>query len=316
MSIRVEAVTVCVGYADFLAETLRENLPHLDHIVVVTSPSDEETHKVCRRNSVQYVMSDDYRRNGTWEGDQATSTVFNKGRMIRRAFDQIGGQDWVLHLDADIVLPRGFRRLLDVANLDSRCIYGADRQDVVGWEAWQRLKSYAGPWSNHSHENAHWFHPGLKMTSRWVSSIHGFAPIGFFQLFHGSELIKDGYHVRNYPTYHGDAARSDVQFALQWDRQNRHIIPELVVLHLNSEDAPLGTNWSGRKTKQFSAQPSAAAHHRPSCPPYYGCHEYVVFDAKSRRVVYGPESKVACETFVRANPGLRDIVVREIRDSP
>lgn len=37
---RIEAVTVCVGYGDFLAVTVRENQYLLDDLVVVTSPDD------------------------------------------------------------------------------------------------------------------------------------------------------------------------------------------------------------------------------------------------------------------------------------
>jgi hypothetical protein len=271
MSLNVEAVVVSVGYSDFLGETLRENLVHLDNVVVVTSPDDGDTQKVCRQHSVHCVQSEDYLINGSTDiQPRKSGTTFNKGRLIRRGFDQIGGRDWVLHLDADIVLPRHFRRLLDLAHLDPRVIYGADRQDLTGWDAWRKLKS-GGPWTNHAHENGHWFHPHLSMSSRWVSSIHGFAPIGYFQLFHGSALIQNGYHVRNYPVHHGDAARSDVQFALQWDRQFRQLIPEVIVLHLSSEPAPMGANWNGRTTKRFGPDEGHHHHHpphpEPPCPP-------------------------------------------------
>src|SRR5208282_2703014 len=252
--INIETVIVSCGYSDFLNESLRENLPHLDFVVVVTCPEDEETQKVCRKYCVHYVMSNDYEINGSIH----SPGTFNKGRMIRRGFDQISAKDWVMHLDADIILPRRFRRLIEVADLDRRCIYGSDRQDVVGWDDWQRMKTHAGPWDNHMHENAHWFHPKMKVSSRWISNIHGYAPIGALQLFHGSEFIQNGYHVRNYPVFHSDAARSDVQFALQWDRQKRLLIPELVVLHLVSEEAPIGANWSGRTTKPFGPE-----QHRP-----------------------------------------------------
>ena len=252
--ILVEAVITCVGYSDFLSETIRENIQLLDNVVVITSEDDDSTQRLCRRHNVHYVATNDHRRAGDLEVE--SSDTFNKGRLIRRGFSQIGGHHWILHLDADIVLPRKFRRLLNVAHLDQSVIYGADRQDVVGWDAWQKLKLHSGSWDNHAFENAHWFHPKMTVSSRWVSSIHGYVPIGFFQLFHGSALIKEGYHIRNYPTHHGDAARSDVQFALQWDRQKRQIIPELCVLHLTSSDASMGANWKGRKTSHFGPRTS------------------------------------------------------------
>jgi hypothetical protein len=250
----IEVVQVCVGYADFLAATLPENLGLVDDLVVVTSPDDHETISVCRRHSVHYVLSDDHRRDGP----------FNKARLIQRGFDQIGGRDWILHLDADIVLPRKFRQYLDWAHLDERTIYGADRCNLIGWDKWQRLKQYAGAWDNHAHECGHWFHPECPMGSRWVSKIHGYCPIGFFQLFAGSAICDGGYHVKTYPFHHGDAARSDVQFALQWDRRHRQVLPEVVVLHLDSEPSALGANWRGRTTGRFGPPPTAVKSSR-SC---------------------------------------------------
>lgn len=251
---RIEAVQVCVGYADFLAATLPENLPLVDDLVVVTTADDEETRAVCRRHSVHHVLSDDHRRDGP----------FNKGRLIQRGLDQISGHGWTLHLDADIVLPRKFRRFLDWAHLDERTIYGADRCNLAGWDEWQRLKQYAGAWDNHAHECGHWFHPKFQVGSRWVSKLHGYVPIGFFQLFHGSEVVQGGYHQKIYPYHHGDAARSDVQFALQWDRKHRQTVPEVVVLHLESETSGLGANWQGRTTPRFGPAPSTVgAKHRP-----------------------------------------------------
>jgi hypothetical protein len=244
--VRIEAVTACVGYGDFLAVTLPENLPLLDSLVVITAPEDEETQTVCRRHSVHYVLSQDHRRNGD---------PFNKARLINRAFDQIGAHDWILHLDADIVLPQKFRRMVDWAHLDPACLYGADRQDLVGFERWQALKKFAGAWDNHAHQSGHWFHPELRTGSRWISSIHGYVPVGFFQLFHGSALTQNGYRVRSYPTHHGDAARTDIQFALQWDRRQRLLLPEVIALHLESEPAKLGANWAGRTTKRFGPVP-------------------------------------------------------------
>ncbi len=258
----IEAVIVSVGYGDLLSETLPANIPLLDHIVVVTSPADKETIGVCRKHSVHCIQSEDHTRGGK----------FNKARMIQRGLDQIGGGDWIAHIDADVVLPLKFRQMVDWAHLDPKVIYGADRQDVVGWDNWQRLKQHAGAWDNHGHGCAHWWHPHFDPGSRWVSNLHGYVPIGFFQLFNGSETTPQGYHQKRYQYHHGDAARSDVQFALQWDRRNRQVLPEVIVLHLSSEQGPIGVNWEGRKTKRFGPEAiQDAARHRPPshphCPP-------------------------------------------------
>ncbi len=240
-SLKIESVTTCIGYGDFLAQTLPENKPLLDNIIVITSPQDEETRAVCRKYNVHHILTDDHKRGGP----------FNKARLINRAFDQIGGKEWILHLDADMVLPSTFRELVEWAHPHPDCIYGADRQRVVGWDAWNSFRQHVGRWGNHVHENQHWFHPKFPLMSRWVSAIHGYTPIGAFQFFHGSALVEGGYHKRRYPIAHGDAARSDVQFALQWDRQDRVLLPEIVCLHLESEPGQVGVNWAGRKTKRF-----------------------------------------------------------------
>ena len=186
-------------------------------------------------------------------------------RMIQRGFDQIGGHDWILHLDADIVLPRKFREYLDWAHLDERILYGVDRCNLAGWDEWQRLKQYAGAWDNHAHECGHWFHPRFQVGSRWVSKLHGYVPIGFFQLFHGSAMTEHGYHQRIYPTHHGDAARSDVQFALQWDRRHRQLLPEVIVLHLESEASATGCQLEGTDDATVRARRRAQKppHHKP-----------------------------------------------------
>lgn len=237
---RIEAVTVCVGYGDFLWETARANLPLVDDLVVITSPDDSETRSVCKELSIRHVLSEDHKRSGD----------FNKARLINRVLDQLGLQDWVLHLDADIVLPRSFRRFLEWAHLDEAAIYGADRCNIVGYDNWAKLRD-SGGWDHHRYGCVQSFAIGSTLGGRHVPQQHGYTPIGFFQLFHGSALIDRGYHLRRYPIAHGDAARTDVQFALQWDRRQRQLLPEVVVLHLESELAEKGVNWSGRRTRRF-----------------------------------------------------------------
>lgn len=241
----IEAITICVGYGDFLKETARVNRPLVDDWVVVTSPDDHETRGVCKEMSIRHILSEDHRRGGP----------FNKARLIQRAIDQIGAHEWVLHLDADVVLPRGFRQYLDWADLDERTIYGADRCNVVGWEAWRTIRDDGG-WDNHRYGCVQRFLSGSTVGGRHVPSSHGYVPIGFFQLWHGSAMIDRGFHLRRYPLHHGDAARTDVQFALQWDRRHRQLLPEVIVLHLESEASAQGANWKGRTTRPFGPSSS------------------------------------------------------------
>ncbi len=242
----IEAVTVCVGYADFLAETARLNAGLLDRWIIVTSESDEATREVCRRHSLQTFLSEDHHREGGG---------FAKGRLIERGLQQLSADAWRLHLDADIVLPHRFRQLLEAAHLDPRAIYGCDRIMVRSWEQWQKLQQSG--WL------AHDFHcrvsppSGFEIGSRWAHPDGGYVPIGFFQLWHSSQDQYRGVRIRPYPSRHNDACRTDVQHALQWDRRQRQLVPELLVVHLESEPARLGANWAGRTTRPFGPCPPA-----------------------------------------------------------
>lgn len=236
----LEAVTVCVGYADFLAETLPFNRPLLDRWVIVTTPDDGETRELCRRHGIAPVLTSEVYRDGA---------EFNKGRAIARGLDQLSADAWILHLDGDVVLPSHLRRALDSADLDPNGIYGCDRAMVRGWDAWQRLK-YSGYLQHDYHCRVN-FPPGFPVGDRWCNAQHGYCPIGFFQLWHSQSDLYRGAHTRPYPCHHNDAARGDVQHAIQWDRRDRHLLPEVVAIHLESEPAPLGANWRGRTTKRF-----------------------------------------------------------------
>ena len=235
----LEAVTVCVNYADILAETVPANRAHLDRWLIVTSPDDRATLDLCHKHNLEAVVTRDFYR----DGDD-----FNKGRGIERGLGMLAHRDWLVHLDADIALPACFRESLDDADIDPVCIYGADRLLVQGWDAWQQLK--AKGWLRRG-----WHccvaSNGYPVGTRWADIRYGYVPIGYFQLWNQAADHREGIRLRRYPDNHQNAARADVKFALQWDRRQRQLLPEVLVAHLESEPAENGKNWNGRKTKPF-----------------------------------------------------------------
>src|SRR5262249_12480121 len=156
--VRIEAVTVCVGYADFLAQTMPRNLPIFDKWVIVTTPDDDETRELCRKFSVHCITTRDFYRDGA---------TFNKARGIVLGLDQLSHDSWVLHMDADIVLPTMTRLALKQAHLDPECLYGCDRILVQDWDGWQRiLQSGYLQHDYHCRVNA----PiGFELGTRWAS---------------------------------------------------------------------------------------------------------------------------------------------------
>lgn len=238
---KIECVTTSFRYGDFLRETLPLNLPLFDRYIIVTSPDDEETREICRRYGVQCILTKE-----VWkDGDE-----FNKGKAIIRGIDHLAANGWVLHLDADIVLPSTFRKFIDAAHLNENKIYGADRVMVKGFDQWKKLK-YSG-WLQHDYHCRVNFPAGFDVGCRWATEYYGWLPIGYFQLWSGKSDLYRGMHSKLYPSKHSDAARGDVQHALQWDRRDRELIPEIICVHLESEPASvLGANWRGRTTKRF-----------------------------------------------------------------
>jgi hypothetical protein len=103
----------------------------------------------------------------------------------------------------------------------------------------------------HSYHNLVKPPPGFSIGSRWADHEIGYVPIGFFQMWHSHSEYYKGTRSRPYPTEHNDACRTDVQFGMKWDRRHRELLPEFFVVHLESQEAPNGANWCGRKTRRF-----------------------------------------------------------------
>lgn len=244
----LEGVIVCKNYGDFLAETLPENLDQFDRLVVVTHPDDKETQAVCKRYSVICVTT-------TCMHDEGDS--FNKGRAINLGISHLRGTGWILHLDADIVLPHHFRDMLHRARLEEKNLYGADRVNVIGYKHWQKFKHKRLP----HHSQGYFVEPiaEFPVGARIVHHEHGYTPIGYFQLWHSS------LHKR-YPIHQGTAEHTDVLFAAQWARRDRVLLPEVIVCHLESEPAAMGTNWNGRRTKRFGCCTQSPGAKPPYCP--------------------------------------------------
>jgi hypothetical protein len=230
---KIEAVIVSVDYADFLAETLPHNLPHFDRTLVITAPHDRATQDVCRRLSVPFYATNIFFKDGS---------KFNKARGVDFGLSFLRDNDWIVQLDADTYLPPMTRKWLEWRALDRESIYGIDRVDCVGYDAWRAFVS--------RHHLQHDYMcrvcvPPFPLLDRIaIRDQGGYLPIGFFQMWHGS-------HGRRYPIAKGDAEHTDVLHAMQWDGEKRHLIPEVIAVHLQSVPSALGANWSGRKTPTF-----------------------------------------------------------------
>lgn len=261
---KIECITTCVGYSDFLREVLPHNLAHFDDYLVVTRFDDHTTRSLCRELGVECRPTDLFNKGGE---------AFAKGRAIDWGLGFLKRDGWVCHLDADIYLPPMTRHWIEASEPDEQCIYGCDRVNCVGFDAWRRYLSggagnvvngMAGSGaatqalpsstvcSRPGHLLQHRYHclltpPPFPLGSRLVLREQGgYVPIGFFQLWHG---VGGGGH--RYPLRQGNAEHTDVLHALQWPRDKRRLLEEVVAVHLESEPSKMGANWAGRKTAPF-----------------------------------------------------------------
>jgi hypothetical protein len=234
-SFYLEGLAVSVGYGDFLETTLQHNLDHFDNFVVVTSYDDRRTQAVCARHGVTCVQTDHHRDDGA---------AFNKGLLINLGLAHLRHRGWIMHLDADIALPDRARWVLSKSRLDADCIYGADRLEVVGRRTWERLQD--DPCFRRQYRYKYLVGgPTLPLGARLLHNEYGYCPIGYFQLWNARHA------QRRYHDSQGSAEHSDVLFALQWPARQRLLLPGMLVYHLQSEAAPMGANWQGRKTKKW-----------------------------------------------------------------
>ena len=57
-ALRLEGVTVSVGFSDLLEEVLKRNHAHFDQLIVVTSHADTATQQVARKYGTTVVVTD------------------------------------------------------------------------------------------------------------------------------------------------------------------------------------------------------------------------------------------------------------------
>jgi hypothetical protein len=234
---KIEAVITCVGYGDFLAATLPTNKGLFDYVTVVTTPEDKRTQRICEYWNVHVIPTDAF---GQKQGQ------FRKGAGINEGLKVLGKSGWVVQMDADILLPPLTRRLLNDADLDTKFIYGIDRMMCKSFEEWHdfvaepRLQQ-----EDDIYVHVQAFPLGVRIATS-KGKYHGYVPIGFFQMWHPNAS-----GVREYPAEHTDAGRGDMIFAANWPRNRRAMIPEILAYRLESEEAKMGVNWAGRRTKEF-----------------------------------------------------------------
>ena len=195
-------IIICVNYADFLRKTLPINKKNISNILIVTSTEDLQTQQICSQNNVLYV---------TYDFLNSSTKSFQKSKAINQAIKlSIDRYQWILLLDADIIIAEKFRNL-NMHTLDTDILYGVQR---IIYNTPSDLQQGKAIYDHHK------------------------LCIGFFQLFNITSPNFDKSYF-GYDENYQYAESGDEDFRKKWP-----ICKSLnfLVTHLG----PIETNWKGR----------------------------------------------------------------------
>jgi len=240
---KLHALTVSVNYSDLLVHTIATNKDLFDRWVIVTDLRDTVTHELCAVNNLLCVKTDVFYTKG----------IFNKWAAINEGLKYVDDDAWVLFIDSDIALDPSTRRVLENLSLNKGCLYGIDRLNCVGLQAWLNFRKGVGILK----ENWMLTTAGLEFGARLVhhyghegenGRFEGYRPCGYFQLAHRSAFT-------THPQDSLGADHEDMVFARQWPRDRRVLIPEIYCVHLEAPRVKAGefwgVNWYGRVSPPF-----------------------------------------------------------------
>ncbi len=235
---KIQAVTVCVNYSDFLIHCIN-NKEVFDKWIIVTDTKDNETKQLCDTHGLTCIQTDVF-----YEGD----APFRKYAGINEGLKHVDKDAWVVFIDGDIILSPHSKRVLQEIPLDDNNIYGIDRLNINDYDNYIKFRD------NTTLIRDNWLMTsgGLEFGSRIVhiygewgdeGRFTGWKPLGFFQMCKREKFD-------TYPEGSKDASHGDIAFAKLWSRYNRTLIPEMIGIHINTENYH-GNNWQGRKSKPF-----------------------------------------------------------------
>jgi len=239
---KIAAVIVCVGYDDYLEQTLRYNAGRIDTIMIVTDKDDRRTPVVANRYGAHVTVSHRVHENGA---------PFAKGKAINdgiAVLKEMGFEDWILHLDADVILPPDFRGRIDQYVLNPGCLYFTRRW---GPSDYRTLSAFL----DELDAGAEWGYLFERYGHKKEARVEGregndleHLPFGYFHLFNLRAQTLAG-RGNPYPEGSSTAENDDRIMGFETYPEHKVVslpVPEFDVIHL-----PHGRyqeNWRGRRS--------------------------------------------------------------------
>lgn len=207
---KIDVIIVSVDYNDLLVVTLSHNCKIFNNITVVTSSSDLLCQKICDKFNVKCVTTDKM---------YDDNSKFNKGKAINEGIRSLVDPDFILLIDADIIVSEK----IDISTLERNYLYTSSRYIC---KSYNLLNSFLNN----------------EKTLEDITTYESEKGLGFFQLFNinNESLDKD----KVYPEFSSDASWDDLVFRDKFP--NRKLINNKII-HLGHPYV----NWEGRKSKRF-----------------------------------------------------------------
>lgn len=137
----IQVVIVCVNYSDFLKYTYPHNIKFFDkeNYHIITDKKDNDTVEICKSFNQKFRFFDFF-----------SNAEINKSGaiyMMQKELHEKYPNDWILLLDADIMLPDSFEELFNEKCKNKEALYSFKRKNYEtkkDFELKQNLKNYTG----------------------------------------------------------------------------------------------------------------------------------------------------------------------------
>ena len=205
---KIDVIITSVDYNDFLILSLENNTKYFENITVVTSNDDIICQNICKSYGVKCITTDAF-----YEDD----FVFNKGKAINIGIESIVNPEFILLLDADIIVTNKF----DLSNLELDTLYTSDRwicYNHFQYERWRKGETQVNNLPKYERDNGY----------------------GFFQLFNFNNSLD----VKWYPSELENSSHPDLKFSSLFSKKQTI---DVDIIHLGD----VKKNWNGRKSEKF-----------------------------------------------------------------
>ena len=205
---KIDVIITSVDYNDFLILSLENNTKYFENITVVTSNDDIICQNICKSYGVKCITTDAF-----YEDD----FVFNKGRAINIGIESIVNPEFILLLDADIIVTNK----IELSNLELDTLYTSDRwicYNHFQYERWRKGETPVNNLPKYERDNGY----------------------GFFQLFNFNNSLD----VKWYPSELENSSHPDLKFSSYFPKKQTI---DVDIIHLGD----VKKNWDGRKSEKF-----------------------------------------------------------------